>query len=225
MTGPRIVERTEWITARRAFLEREKEVTRARDALNAERRRLPMLVVDKEYVFEGPEGERRLPDLFGDRRQLLVYHFMWPLEGHDWCPVCSLFIDNIGHLAHLRARDTALVIACAAPQSDIQPFRKRMGWDIPWYTTRGDDFYTDFSLDLGGGQTELPGVSAFLKDDDGRVLYGYSTHGRGSDILNNTYNYLDLTPLGRQEDGMEDTMAWIRHHDRYDDPGGASCHG
>ncbi|MCL7456322.1 DUF899 domain-containing protein [Micromonospora echinofusca] len=224
MTDTRIVGRADWLAARRAFLEREKEVTRARDALSAQRRALPMMVVDKEYVFEGPDGERTLPELFDGRRQLLTYHFMWPLEGHDWCPVCSLFIDNIGHLAHLHARDTSLVIVCAAPQSDIVPFKRRMGWDIPWYTTRGDDFYQDFTLDVGSGEPELPGISAFLRADDGGVLYAYSTHGRGSDVLNNTYNYLDLTPLGRQEEGMADTMGWIRHHDSYGDATAGSCH-
>jgi len=226
MSQYRTVGRDEWLAARKEFLVKEKVVTRARDALNAQRRELPMMVIDKEYVFEGPEGKLNLLDLFGGRRQLLTYHFMWPLDGVEWCPICSFWIDNMGHQAHMHARDTERVIVCAAPQSKIVPFKQRMGWHIPWYTTEGDDFYRDFALDADADANDLPGVSAFLRDGD-RVLYAYSTYSRGSDILNSTYNYLDLTPLGRQEEGsLADKLSWVRHHDSYEDSdSGAACHG
>lgn len=210
----RVVDRDEWLAARRTFLRREKELTRLRDAINAERRALPRLLIDKKYEFETPDGPATLLDLFDGRRQLLTYHFMWPLEGHEWCPVCAFWIDNMGHLAHLNARDTTLVIVCSAPQELITPFRRRMGWTVPWYTSKGDQFLDDFTLDLGTEDEQRPGVSAFLREGSD-VYYSYSTYGRGSDLLNGTYNYLDLTPLGRQEEGLPHPMLWIRFHDRY----------
>ena len=220
--SPHIVTREEWRAEREEFLLKEKELTRARDALNRQRRELPMTVVDQEYVFEGPRGGVTLLDLFEGRRQLIVYHFMPLLEGYGWCPICSFWVDNLGRAEHLHARDTSLVVICPAPLSESEPFRKRMGWTVPWYSCQDNDFYEDFHLEAPGGsghcegegEGQAPGVSAFLRDGD-RVLYGYSTHARGSDLLNGTYNYLDLTPLGRQEEGLEDTMGWVRYHDEY----------
>lgn len=212
---PQTVSRDEWWRARMAFLRREKELTRARDALHAERRQLPMLEIDTPYVFTGEYGPATLLDLFEGRRQLLVYHFMGAVEGHGWCPVCSFWIDNVGHLAHLHARDTTFAVVCPETYPDIRAYRTRMGWTMPWYSCHGSDFYDDFHVTLEDGEEpDAPGVSAFLREG-GRIFYAYSTYRRGTDVLNTTYNYLDLTPLGRQEYDLEDPMSWVRHHDSY----------
>ena len=243
---PKIVSRTEWIAARQALLAQEKELSRQRDAVNAARRRLPMVKLDKNYFFDGPYGKASLPDLFGGHRQLIVYHFMLDPGWEAGCLGCSLIADNIGHLSHLHARDTALVLVSRAPLAKIAAFQARMGWTMPWYSSYGSDFNYDFHVTLDeavapveynyrdktalkqAGQTdnmagEQPGASVFLRDGE-RVYHTYSTYARGLDLLINTYNYLDLTPLGRQEDWEEPAgrsnspvMAWVRHHDRYGD--------
>ena len=206
----------EWWAARQDLLVKEKELTRARDQLSARRRELPMMVIDKEYAFEGPDGKVTLPEVFEGRRQLIVYHFMANVSGYSWCPVCSFWVDNIGHLAHMHARDTTLAVICPEPFGEIQAFRRRMGWTMPWYSCQGSPFYQDFHVTLDpADEPDAPGISAFIRDGD-RVLYAYSTYRRGSDMLNGTYNYLDLTPLGRQEEGLEHPMLWLRHHDQYD---------
>src|SRR5918996_3920783 len=145
---PRIVSRTEWLAARKAFLIKEKELTRQRDQLNAERRRLPMVKVEKDYVFEGPDGNVHLPHLFEGRRQLIVYHFMFDPRWNEGCPSCSFLVDNLGHLAHLYARDTSLALISRAPLATIEPFKKRMGWTVPWYSSFGSDFNYDFHVTL-----------------------------------------------------------------------------
>ncbi len=241
---PTIVSRNEWLAARKELLAREKELTRQRDALNAERRRLPMVRIEKPYVFEGPKGKVGLLDLFDRRRQLIIYHFMFDPSWDEGCPSCSFLVDNIGHLAHLHARDTSLVLVSRAPLAKIEPFRKRMGWTVPWYSSFGSDFNYDFHVTMDEavapveynyrekaelvrkGETyftegESHGLSVFLRDGD-RIFHTYSTYARGADLLDGTYNYLDLTPLGRQEDweeppGRSDSpfLAWVRHHDRY----------
>ena len=246
---PKAVSRTEWLAARKQLLAKEKQFTRHRDELNADRRRLPMVRIDKNYVFEGPGGKRRLLDLFEDRHQLIVYHFMFDPSWDEGCPSCSFVVDNIGHLAHLHARDTSLVLVSRAPLARIEPFKRRMGWTVPWYSSFGSDFNYDFHVTLDEtvapveynylGKSELvqkgetwftqgesPGLSVFLRDGDS-IFHAYSTYTRGLDLLLGTYNYLDLTPLGRQEDweqppGRSNSpfMAWVRYHDRYgDDPG------
>lgn len=241
---PPIASRDEWLVARKEFLTKEKEATRMRDKLNAERRRLPMVEIGKEYVFEGPDGNAGLPELFDERRQLIIYHFMFHRDLGEGCAGCSHLVDNIGHLAHLHARDTSLVLVSRAPLAEIEPFKKRMGWTFPWFSSFGSDFNYDFHATTDEavaaveynymdkatleqkGQTyhlkgEQPGVSVFLRDGD-RVFHTYSTYGRGMDLLVGTYNYLDLTPLGRQEgwDGTRDLnglgLGWDRHHDKYD---------
>ncbi|MGH8728982.1 MAG: DUF899 domain-containing protein [Burkholderiales bacterium] len=246
MDRPNVVSRAEWLAARKQHLSREKEFTRQRDALNAERRKLPMVKIEKDYVFEGQDGKVRLLDLFEGRRQLIVYHFMFDPGWDEGCPSCSFVADNIGHLAHLHARDTSLALVSRAPLAKIEPFKKRMGWTVPWYSSFGSDFNHDFHVTTDEavapveynyrdkatleqlGHTyhvkgEQPGASVFLRDGD-RIYHTYSTYGRGLDLLVGTYNYLDLTPLGRQEDweqppGRSDGpfMAWLRHHDRYGD--------
>ena len=227
-----IVSRDEWTGARKRLLVSEKEFNRQRDALSAERRKLPMVPIEKEYVFEGPEGRRSLADLFDGKRQLLTYHFMFgPDWGDEGCPACSFVADNFaGALVHLAARDTAFAVISRAPLAKIAPFKRRMGWTFPWLSSFGSAFNYDFQVTLDDTHAvynyapvaaqpagrphegEREGLSVFLRDGD-RLFHTYSTYQRGLDPLLNTYNLLDLTPLGRQEeDGI---MGWLRHHDRY----------
>lgn len=222
-TSEVLADRAQWLTARKALLERERELTRARDAVTRERQALPMLTVDADYSFTAPGGRRlSLLDLFEGRRQLITYHFMGSLEGYGWCPICSFWVDNIGHLAHLHARDTTLVVVSPEPPAETERFVERMGWTVPFVSCHGTTFYEDFHVSLDdGAEPEVPGVSTFLRVGD-EVRYAYSTYRRGSDLLNNTYNYLDLTPLGRQEDHLEDKMDWVRHHDDYGQAAAAS---
>lgn len=218
---PRIVSREEWAAARAELLEKEKRATRERDALNAERRRLPMVEVRKEYVFEGPDGQVTLLDLFDGRRQLIVYHFMFDPDWDEGCDGCSMVVDNMGHPAHLHARDTSRVLISRAPLELIEPFKARMGWSLPWFSSDGSDFNYDFGV--SGEEGESFGVSVFYRIDD-RVFHTYFTSGRGVEYLGSNWSYLDLTPLGRQEDwedspeGWPQTSpyTWWRHHDRYE---------
>ncbi|WP_164669379.1 DUF899 domain-containing protein [Virgibacillus doumboii] len=221
---PNVVSRDEWLVTRKELLAKEKEFTKERDALNAERRRLPMVEMDKNYVFEGPHGRASLLDLFEGRRQLIVHHFMFDPEWNAGCPACSLAADNIGHLSHLHARNTSLVLVSRAPLPKLERYKERMGWNIPWYSSCDSDFNYDFHATLNESiapveynyQTkdelveagvpvdsvqsmEVPGVSTFLRDDE-RVFHTYTTYARGTDLLLGVFNYLDLTALGRQED-------------------------
>lgn len=213
---PDIVSHAEWRRARMALLAKEKELTRRHDELSAERRRMPMVEVEREYVFKGPEGEVRLLDLFDGRRQLIVYHHMLRPADPSPCSGCSMFVDNIGHLAHLHARDTSLVLVSRAPIEEIEAFRKRMGWTIPWFSTT-NDFNADFGVTTGFG------LNVFLRDGD-RIFRTYFTSGRGVESLGSNWTFLDLTPLGRQE-AWEDSPAgypqtppyeWWRLHDEYE---------
>lgn len=201
MNYPQIVTREEWLVARRELLTREKEATRARDRLNAERRRLPMVKMDKEYLFDGPEGKVSLLDLFDGRRQLIVYHFMFDPSWDEGCPGCSNLVDNIpSNITRLYACDTSLVLVSRAPLAKLEPFKKQKNWTTPWFSSYGSDFNYDFDATGEGG--EQPGLSVFLHDGE-QIFHTYSTSGRGVDILLGTYNYLDLTPLGRQEEWEE----------------------
>jgi predicted dithiol-disulfide oxidoreductase (DUF899 family) len=226
MKLPEIVPPDEWRLARERLLVKEKEATRARDALAAERRRLPMTRIEKEYVFDGPEGKASLVDLFDGRRQLILYHFMfapgvdgWPDAG---CDGCSLVVDNIGHLAHLHARDTSLVLVSRAPLAKIEAYRERMGWTIPWFSSAGSDFNEDFGVTTAKGETF--GLSVFLREGES-VFRTYFTSGRGVEALGSNWSFLDLTPLGRQEDWEDSPEAypqgpayeWWRRHDEYED--------
>jgi predicted dithiol-disulfide oxidoreductase (DUF899 family) len=221
MVLPRVVSREEWFTARKHLLAEEKEFTRARDELSAERRRLPMVRVDKEYVFDGPEGKVTLPDLFEGRKQLIVHHLMWLPDRGEVCPSCTFQMNDLGDVTHLHDKDTTLVGVTRGPQVDIDAYRERMGWTFPCYSSLGSDFNYDFHVTLDEDVVpllinfrtraeheqavgawdiwgdELPGVSVFLRDE-GTVFHTYSTYSRGLDILLFTLNYLDLTPLGRQ---------------------------
>jgi len=225
-TLPKIVSSSEWKAASENLLIKEKAATRARDALAAERRRMPMVRMDKEYVFEGSNGKVGLLDLFEGRRQLILYHFMfapsvegWPMAG---CPGCSFFVDQIGHLSHLHARETSLALVSRAPLSNILEYQKRMGWVVPWFSSSESDFNDDFGVTTDTGETF--GLSVFFHDGDD-VFRTYFTSERGIEALGSTWTFLDLTPLGRQED-WEDSpkgwpqsspYVWWRRHDEYGD--------
>lgn len=229
MSLPEIVSREQWRAARAELLVKEKTATRARDALNAERRGLPMVEVDEEYVFEGGDGKATLLDLFEGRHQLVVYHFMFAPEWDAGCRSCSGFLDQIGHLAHLKARGTSFAAVSRAPYPKILPFKARMGWTVPWCSSYGSDFNHDFevTLEREGELVERPGLSCFLRDRD-RVFHTYSTYGRGLDGLGSTTSLLDLTALGRQEEweepkgrasalGAPAESGPVRYHDEYGD--------
>jgi predicted dithiol-disulfide oxidoreductase (DUF899 family) len=223
MNLPPVVPAEEWKADREELLVKEKELTRARDALAAERRRMPRMAVEKEYRFEGPEGPLGLEDLFSGRRQLIVYRFFFE-EGvngfpEKGCPGCSFVADQIAHLSHLNARDTTLVFASRAPQAEIARLKEKMGWEIPWFTIT-DSFDADFDVD------EWHGTNVFLRDG-GEVFRTYLVDKRGDEQMGNTWNYLDITPFGRQEiweDSPEsypqtDPYVWWNRHDEYDEAG------
>ena len=221
---PDIVSPAEWQAAHEKLLAKEKAATHERDTLAAERRRMPMARIEKDYIFQGPQGKASLLDLFEGRRQLILYHFMfapgvegWPSAG---CPGCSMFVDQVGHLAHLHARDTSFALVSRAPLANIEQYRKRMGWTIPWFSSAGGDFNVDFGVTTDRGETF--GLSVFLRDDDS-IFRTYFTNGRGVEALGSVWTFLDLTPLGRQEDwedspeGWPQTppYQWWRRHDEY----------
>jgi predicted dithiol-disulfide oxidoreductase (DUF899 family) len=230
----RIVSRAEWLDAHKQHLIKEKELTRRRDQLSAERRELPWVKVDKSYVFEGPDGKETLADLFGGRSQLVVKHFMLGPGWTEGCVGCSFHSDHIdGALPHLVQRDVILLAVSRAPFSEIEAFKKRMGWRFKWVSSYGSDFNYDFHVsftqdDLAKGEVyynydlrklqseEMSGMSVFYKDAGGGIFHTFSSYARGGDILLGTYNYLDLTPKGRDETGPNYNLTdWVRHHDRY----------
>jgi predicted dithiol-disulfide oxidoreductase (DUF899 family) len=243
MADPQVVSRDEWLVARKQLLAQEKELTGHRDEVNAARRRLPMVEIDAEYVFDGPDGKAGLLDVFDGRRQLLVWHFMFDPSWDEGCPSCSFIIDHIGfQLSHLHARDTSLAAISRAPIEKLAAHKQRMRWTIPWYSSHGSDFNYDFHVTLDPAvapveynyqpppdalaEVEWPmeghAVSAFLRDGD-RVFHTYQSYARGGELLIGTYNWLDLTALGRQEDWEEPAgrsdgpaQSWLRRHDRYD---------
>ena len=228
-----VVSRQQWLAERKALLAREKELTRLGDQVARERRALSWVRMDKDYVFDTPQGPRSLADLFDGRRQLVMQHFMLAPGWEQGCKSCSYMADHTDPtLVHLAQRDTSFVAVSRAPLAEIERFRQRMGWTFPWVSSHGTDFNRDFHVtftpeEMEKGQAdynfgakphgaELPGVSVFWKDDAGEVFHTYSTYGRGVEVMMHTYNLLDLTPKGRDEDGLEFTMAWVRHHDRYE---------
>jgi predicted dithiol-disulfide oxidoreductase (DUF899 family) len=228
MNHPPIVSQQEWQAALEVLRAKEKAATRARDALAAERRRLPWVRIAQDYVFLGPDGKARLVDLFEGRRQLLLYHFMFGPNQEAGCPGCSMVVDQVGHPAHLHARDTSFALVSRAPIGKIESYRKRMGWSLPWLSS----FESSFNHDLGVGPEsprpgeqqdgETFGLSAFFRDGEG-VYRTYFTAGRGVEALGSVWTFLDLTPLGRQEewedspDGYPQTppYQWWRRHDEY----------
>jgi predicted dithiol-disulfide oxidoreductase (DUF899 family) len=221
----------EWLSARKALLEREKELTRLGDAVAHERRALPWVRLEKNYLFDTPNGRRSLADLFDGRHQLVMQHFMLPPGWEQGCKSCSYMADHTDPtLIHLAQRDTAFVAVSRAPLSDIERFRERMGWRFRWVSSHDTDFNRDFHVtfiadEIARGEAdynyrgmkpgqEMPGVSVFYKDEAGAVFHTYSTYGRGVEVMMHTYRLLDLTPNGRDE--ASGAMAWVRHHDRYE---------
>jgi predicted dithiol-disulfide oxidoreductase (DUF899 family) len=230
----RVVSRDEWVAERKTLLAHEKELTRLRDQIARERRALPWVRVEKNYVFDTPEGQRTLAELFDGRRQLLVQHFMLGPGWEQGCPSCSFMADhNDGMNVHLAHRDVTLVAVSRAPLVEIERFRRRMGWQFEWVSSHGSDFNYDFGVSFTPEQVakgelyynygtwphayeEWPGVSVFFKNDANEVFHTYSTYGRGVEVMMATYNMLDLTPKGRDERNVEYKMEWVRHHDRYE---------
>lgn len=236
--SPQIVSRAHWLAARRELLALEKQHTKARERLTAQRQALPWVKVDQPYVFATPEGPRALAELFNGRRQLIVYHFMFGPGWEEGCPSCSFIMDHLdGMLPHLRARDTAFTAISRAPLAELEKFKQRMGWKFPWASAAENSFNFDYhvsftaeALATGDGSynfgpipagqlpvEELPGVSVFYRHEDGSVFHTYSAYARGLEVLLGAYHWLDLTPKGRDEGALNFSMAWLRHHDRYDD--------
>ncbi|MFG2355760.1 DUF899 domain-containing protein [Streptomyces sp. NPDC048521] len=213
MSLPEIVSREQWRAAREELLRKEEAVRRAREVLGAERRRLPMVEVDPEYVFEGGDGKATLLDLFEGRAQLVVHHFMFAPEWEAGCPCCAAFLDQVGHLAHLRARNTSFAAVSRAPFTRVLPFKARMGWAVPWYSSSHSDFNRDFeaTVESGGEPVERPGLSCFLRDHD-RVFHTYSVYDDGLDGLGTIAGLLDLTALGPSPTGSDH----LRLHDEYE---------
>ena len=230
--APQVVSQAEWLAARKQLLAKEKEFTKLRDELSRERRELPWEKVEKQYAFQGPKGKETLAQLFDGRSQLIVYHFMLGPGWKEGCPSCSFLADHFNpSVVHLAQRDVTFVAVSRAPLPEIEVFKKRMGWGFKWVSSSGSDFNFDYRVSFTKDQLakgeriynfetefpgeELPGASVFYKNGEGEIFRTYSTYSRGLDILIGTYNYLDLTPKGRDEEGLKHGMAWVRHHDRY----------
>jgi len=228
-----VVSPKEWIASRKDLLRKEKEFSKLRDDLSRQRRELPWEKVEKQYVFEGPNGRETLAGLFDGRSQLIVYHFMFGPGWEEGCPSCSYLADHFdGSLVHLANRDVTLVVVSRAPMAQIEAFKKRMGWRFKWVSSFGNDFNRDYHVsftkeEMAKGKVnynydmvefpseEGPGASVFYKNDGGELFHTYSSYARGLDTLVGAYNFLDLAPKGRDEDGLAFSMAWVRHHDRY----------
>ena len=242
MPQHKIVSQSEWTAQRKALLAKEKEFTRARDQLSAERRTLPWVKVEKPYVFDTPDGKKTLAELFDGKSQLIVYHFMLGPGWEEGCPSCSYLADHFdGAIVHLAQRDVAFVVVSRAPLAEIEAFKQRMGWRFKWVSSFGSDFNFDYHVSfpekqVGSegdynyerqeiGSDEMPGASVFYKDATGAVFHTYSAYARGLDILVGAYNWLDLTPKGRDEAELPWSMAWVRRHDEYDDDEQQSCCG
>jgi predicted dithiol-disulfide oxidoreductase (DUF899 family) len=232
METHRIVSHDEWIDARVKFLAREKAFTRMRDELSAARQALPWEPVDKEYVFDGPDGTETLADLFDGRSQLVVYHFMFGPTWEAGCKSCSWWADNIErNVVHLAHRDVTMVLVSRGPLDKLNAFKHRMGWTTKWVSSLNNDFNFDYGVSLAPGPDgksdynygsmrasgEMPGISVFRRDESGRIFHTYSCYGRGLDPMNAGYQFLDLVPEGRNEAGQTPhPMAWLRHRDSYD---------
>ena len=231
----KVVSREEWLAVRTAFLTKEKEFTRLRDELSRERRALPWVRVEKTYTFDGPRGRETLADLLDGRSQLVVYHFMFSPEWDEGCKHCSFWADNFNGIdVHLKNRDVSFVAISRAPLAKIEAFRKRMGWTFKWLSSSGTDFNYDFHASftpeaLRSGSavynyaklemdiSDREGISVFYKDEGGAVFHTYSCYARGIDLVNGAYNFLDLVPKGRDEEGHEFAQFWVQDHDAYED--------
>ena len=205
---PPIATRDEWLAARKALLAHEKEVTKHYDRVSAERRRLPMVKLEKTYTFDCPEGKRSLLDLFDGHHQLIVYHFMFDPAWENGCDGCTGFVNALADLSMLPARDTQFVLISRAPLEKLQAYKTRKGWDRPWYSSFGSDFNYDFQVTTDTGETH--GLSVFFRIDDD-VFHTYSTYNRGTESLTDSYRLLDVTPYGRQEDWEDSPAGWPQH--------------
>jgi predicted dithiol-disulfide oxidoreductase (DUF899 family) len=236
MAAVKKVNHDDWLEARIALLKKEKEFTKLRDAMTKMQRELPWERVEKDYVFDGPNGKESLAELFGSCSQLLVYHFMFDPSWDEGCKSCSFLADHYNPAtAHLAQRDVVMVTISRAPLEKLEAFKSRMGWNFKWVSSFENDFNRDFHVTFtdeelesgsayynyrGGAKfpaNEGPGLSVFAKDDKGDVFHTYSSYGRGLDMFITAYNFLDIVPKGRDEAGLSYSMEWIRHHDRYDD--------
>jgi predicted dithiol-disulfide oxidoreductase (DUF899 family) len=231
----KVVSQAEWLAARKELLKKEKELTRQKDVVSAERRELPWVKVEKNYVFEGPHGKVTVADLFEGRSQLIIYHFMFGPDWQEGCPSCSFNMDHTdGALPHLAQRNVSFAAISRAPFPKIDAFKKRMGWHFNWVSSNANDFNRDYHVaftkeELAKGKVdynygmnefpseEAPGISVFYKDEHGDIFHTYSAYARGTESTVGAYSYLDLVPKGRDEDSLPFTMAWVRHHDRYVD--------
>jgi predicted dithiol-disulfide oxidoreductase (DUF899 family) len=231
---PTIVSPEKWLAARQELLREEKEFTRLQDKINARRRALPWIKVDKDYIFESTHGCVSLADLFEGRSQLIVQHFMFGSGWDEGCKSCSFMLDHFNTSAlHLHARDVSFAAISHAPLAESLPFKQRMGWDVNWVSSHGNDFNFDFFVsytpeEMARGKVyynygkmeapfeELPGISVFARDAAGAVYHTYSTYGRGVEVIMGTYRLFDMVPKGRDEEGMQYGMEWLRHHDRYE---------
>lgn len=229
-----VVDSETWLAARRELLSREKEFTRLRDALSESRRRMPWQLIDQDYVFQGPDGDLALADMFEGRSQLIVYHFMFHPDWNDACKSCSFWADSYNSFyKHLNQRDVSLAAVSRAPLEKLQGFASRMGWHFPWYSSLGSEFNYDFRVsfteeqivsgsvdynfrDSKFGSSEAPGLSVFFRDEGGQIYRTYSCYARGLDMLNGAYHHLDLVPRGRDEADLPHSMAWLNHQDSYD---------
>jgi len=229
----RVVSKEEWLKARKALLAREKEFTRVRDELSRARRELPWERVEKAYDFEGPAGRESLSDLFACKSQLIVYHFMFAPDWETGCKSCSFWADNFNGLApHLGQRDTTFVAVSRAPLAKLEAFKKRLGWSFKWVSAGDSNFSYDYGVafrpsgaakaksvynyaPFETSMTDLPGFSVFVKDATGAIFHSYSCYARGLDLMNAAYNLLDLTPKGRDEDGLSHKMSWVKLQDQY----------
>lgn len=228
----KVVSPKEWLAARKKLLAKEKKFSKLRDALNLERRKLPWVKIEKDYVFDGPNGKVSLADLFDGKSQLIIYHFMFGPGWGEGCAHCSFWADHFDSVApHIGQRDTTFAVISRAPHAEIAPFKKRMGWKFNWFSSFGSDFNFDFNVSFTPEQVkkgalpynygtlkmkidELQGVSAFYRDKNGDLYHTYSSYARGIDLMNTTYNFLDLTAKGRDEDPGA-TQNWVRYHDEY----------
>ena len=235
MQTHKVVSKEEWLVARRQHLAQEKEFTRMRDQLSQDRRALPWVKVEKEYVFDTPNGKKTLAELFGDRRQLIVYHFMFGPDWAEGCPSCSFWADNFDGIGvHLQHRDIQLVAISRARLEQLEAYKKRLGWNFKWLSSYGNDFNHDYQVSFTADEMkqgevfynfqqrafpreEAPGISVFHKNEQSEVFHTYSCYARGLDMLNGAYQYMDLAPKGRDEAGLSYTMAWLRRHDQYTD--------
>jgi predicted dithiol-disulfide oxidoreductase (DUF899 family) len=231
----KVVSSDEWIEARKQLLIKEKAFTRLRDQLSQERRDLPWEAVKKDYVFEGPGGRQTLAELFGFRSQLIIYHFMLGPDWDEGCKSCSFWADNFQGIGiHLAHRDVTFLAVSRAPLAKLEAYKKRMGWTFKWVSSFGSDFNFDYHVSFTpeeiaaeeafhnyakrqNSMSELAGISVFCKDADRAVFHTYSCYARGLDMMNGAYHYLDLVPKGRDEAGLDYTMAWVRRHDQYED--------